>query len=109
MEEATETFRQLVIAARTTAAVGPAAVACVGRLNALFQAGRDCFRPSTSMVERRCGRILGLRLAAHRRAAHTQGSPSRRKIWIIAGDARHPWTCGSPKAAQLAQLRPPRF
>jgi hypothetical protein len=91
VEEETERFRQLVIAARSTGAVGLQAEECVGRLNALFLKDRGMFSPEDVRWLNVLRGTLGVRLAAHRpRTPHTT-KPKRK------GDTlTHCWRCETP-------------
>jgi hypothetical protein len=101
VEEATETFRQLVIAARSSATVGPAAVACVGRLNALFRAEPGLF-PAVDIRWLNVQRgILGLRLAAHR-----QGGPYARIAKPAGARLDHCWRCETPLDVRFTESCP---
>ncbi len=88
VEAEIEAFRQLVIAARATASVGPQAGRKVGRLNALHRSDPGLFTGEDARwMNVLCG-LLGQRLAAHLPAAeHTYRA--KRK-----GDSLdHCWRC----------------
>src|SRR2546423_1517968 len=86
-----ERFRQLVIAAKRTAEVGPQSRVCLERLNSLYWKDRSLFTTENARwLNVLCG-FLGVRLAAHQPAAEhtTQG---KRK-----GDTlTHCWRCETP-------------
>jgi hypothetical protein len=90
VEAEIEQFRQLVIAARATAAVAQPARRSVARLNALHRAVPDLFTAEDGRwLNVLCG-YLGVRLAAHRPAADHTYRPKRK------GDTLdHCWRCGT--------------
>jgi hypothetical protein len=69
VEEETERFRQLVIAARGTDTVGPQAAVCVEKLNKLYAQDRGMFSPQDARWLNVLKGFLGLRLAAHQPTA----------------------------------------
>jgi hypothetical protein len=91
VEAETERFRQFVIAARSDAAVGPRAVACLERLNGLYHRDRDLFSPEDARWLNVLRGYLGVRLAAHRPAA--EHARLRRRKGDTLDDC---WRCGTP-------------
>lgn len=101
VEEATEAFRQLVIAARTNATVGPAAAACVTRLNALFRAEPSLFPVIDVRWLNTLRGILGLRLAAH-----CPGGPYPRIAKPPGARLDYCWRCETPLDVRFTESCP---
>ena len=101
MEEATEAFRQLVIAARTSSTVGPAAAACVGRLNDLFRAEPGLFPAVDVRWLNALRGTLGLRLAAH-----CPGGPYARIARPPGTSLDHCWRCETPLDVRFTETCP---
>ena len=88
VEEETERFRQLVIAARTSDTIGPQAEKCLVRLNALYSKDRGLFSPEDVRWLNVLRGYLGVRLAAHEPQAEHSHRPKRK------GDTlAHCWRC----------------
>src|SRR5882724_8213297 len=90
-ESEIERFRQLVIAAKGTAKVGPQARLSVERLNSLYQRNNQLFSPEDARwLNVLCG-YLGVRIAAHGPSTEHTRQGKRR------GDALdHCWRCETP-------------
>lgn len=101
IEEEVEHFRQLVIAARATASVAPQAMACVQKLNALYEQDRQAFCVEDVRWLNVLRGYLGLRLAAFEPSVpHTRRG--KRK-----GDAMdHCWRCETPLDERFIEVCP---
>ena len=101
VEEETERFRQLVIAARADPAVGPQAERCLARLNALYEGDRGLFSPEDARWLNVLRGYLGVRLAAHGPRAEHTARPKRK------GDTLpHCWRCETPVDERFTETCP---
>lgn len=102
VEDETEKFRQLVIAARTDPKVGPAAEKCLNRLNALFADDPTLFSVEDVRWLNVLRGYLGVRLAAHGPKEKQLPRTPKRK-----GDQLdHCWRCETPVDARFADICP---
>jgi len=86
-----EAFRQIVVAAQSSAGVEPEAHRSIGRLNALYQASPDLFTEEDIRFVNVLAGFLGERLEAHRPSA--PAAPRHRR----KGDKLdHCWRCKIP-------------
>ncbi|HJZ91111.1 MAG TPA: hypothetical protein VKE40_09580 [Gemmataceae bacterium] len=101
IEEETEKFRQLVIAARQTATVEAAAKASVAKLNALYRANPKLFTEEDVRWLNVLQATLGARLAALRPNGTHARLPKRK------GDRLdHCWRCEAPVDDRFTEICP---
>jgi len=101
IEKETEALRELVIAARQSAAVEPAAEACLGRLNKLYEKAPDAFTPEDIRFINYLRGTLGVRLAAHR-----GGGPFPRIAKPKGTRLDHCWRCETPLDVRFTEVCP---
>ncbi len=96
-----ETFRQLVIAAKTDPGVGPDAVASAERLNAMYAADKDQFTPEDVRWLNVLRGYLGARLEG------LKPKEARTKKAKRKGDQLdHCWRCLTPVDERFAEMCP---
>jgi rRNA maturation endonuclease Nob1 len=99
--ENVEALRQLVIAARADATVGPAADECLNRLNQLHADDPTAFTTEDVRFVNVLRGYLGIRLAAHQPAAK-HAKKAKRK-----GDKLdHCWRCETPVDERFTDICP---
>src|SRR5688500_1029173 len=101
VEEETERFRQYVIAAQTTATVGPQAERSLEKLNGLYHQDPQQFSPEDIRWLNVLRGYLARRLAAHEPAGEHNRRPKRR------GDTLdHCWRCETPVDERFTTICP---
>ena len=101
IEQETETLRELVVAARGSAAVEADAEACLGRLNRLYEKSPDLFTPEDVRFVNVLRGTLGVRLAAHR-----GGGPFARIAKPKGTRLDHCWRCETPLDVRFTETCP---
>jgi hypothetical protein len=101
VEEETERFRQLVIAARSTTKVRGPADACIANLNTLFKHDKSLFSVEDIRWLNVLRGYLGLRLAAHEPAV-----PHTKKAKRKGDQLDHCWRCETPVDERFTALCP---
>ncbi|MFO0850321.1 MAG: hypothetical protein U0871_17445 [Gemmataceae bacterium] len=101
VEEETERFRQLVIAARTTPKVRTQADRCVANLNTLYQHDKSLFTIEDGRWLNVLRGFLGVRLAAHEPAV-----PHTKKAKRKGDQLDHCWRCETPVDERFTAVCP---
>lgn len=101
IEKEMEELRELVIAARQDPAVGPAAEACLGRLNKLYQKSPDLFSPEDVRFVNVLRGRLGARLDALR-----GGGPYTKIAKPKGVKLDHCWRCETPLDERFTEQCP---
>jgi hypothetical protein len=100
IDDEVEKFRQLVIAARSSAKVEPEATACLERLNALYSKHPALFTAEDTRFINVMRGFLAVRLAAHAPANGTYAKKAKRK-----GDQLdHCWRCQTPVDERFTEI-----
>jgi hypothetical protein len=91
VEEQTEALRELVVAARTDPSVGPAAAACLARLNELYRVDPAGFGPEDVRFVNMLKGTLAARLDALRGGGPYAPIPKPKGVKL-----GHCWRCHTP-------------
>jgi hypothetical protein len=105
VDEEVEKFRQIVIAARSSATVAPQADECLARLNALYQKNPTLFTAEDTRFVNVMRGFLAIRLAAHTKPAKVAAPPA--KVRKRKGDTLdHCWRCETPVDERFTTICP---